>query len=65
VSVEEIEQAVAALSSGQLAKFRAWYAEYDAAAWDRQIEQDASAGKLDSLADAALREHVAGNSREL
>jgi hypothetical protein len=55
--VEDIEQEVARLTPDQLAQFRAWFEEFDADAWDRQIEQDASAGKLDSLAQGALSEH--------
>ena len=39
-TVEEIEDAVRRLSSEDLAVFRAWFAQLDAAAWDRQIEED-------------------------
>jgi len=42
-----------------------WFAEFDAAAWDRQLELDVKAGKLDTLADEALRDHAAGKSTEL
>ena len=55
-TVEEIEDAVRRLSSEDLAVFRAWFAELDAAAWDRQIEEDVATGRLDSLADEALRD---------
>lgn len=55
-TVEEIEDAVRQLSSADLAAFRAWFAELDAAAWDRQIEEDAAAGRLDALADEALND---------
>jgi len=64
-SVEDIEQEIARLTPEQLAQFRAWFEEFDADAWDRQIEQDASDGKLDSLAEVALAEHKAGRSRPL
>ncbi len=40
-TLEEIEDAVRRLSSEELAAFRAWFAQLDAAAWDRQIEEDA------------------------
>jgi hypothetical protein len=53
-TIEEIEDAVRRLSFAGLAAFRAWLAEFDAAAWDRQIEEDAAAGRLDALADEAL-----------
>jgi len=55
-TVEEIEDAVRRLSSGDLAAFRAWFAQLDSAAWDRQIEEDVAAGRLDALAEEALRD---------
>jgi hypothetical protein len=55
-TVEEIEQAVQGLSPEQLAAFRAWFAEFDAAVWDRQIEADVGAGRLDALAEEALND---------
>ena len=62
--LEAIEKKVSGLSPEELSKFRRWFAEFDAAAWDRQIERDVKAGKLDALADEALREHAAGKSTE-
>lgn len=47
--VKSLEQAVEALAPSDLAEFRRWFAEFDAAAWDRQLEADATAGKLDAL----------------
>lgn len=64
-TVKEIAQAIAQLPKDQLAEFRAWYAQFDAEVWDRQIEEDISAGKLDSLADAAIAEHRAGRTKKL
>jgi hypothetical protein len=55
-TLEEIEDAVRRLSSEELAAFRTWFAQLDAAAWDRQIEEDAAAGRLDALADEALND---------
>jgi hypothetical protein len=60
-----IEREVEELSSGELAKFRQWFAAFDAEAWDRQFEADVKAGKLDALADRALRDHEAGKSTKL
>jgi hypothetical protein len=62
--LEALEKRVSGLSAQELAEFRQWFAEYDAAAWDRQIERDVKAGKLDALADEALRAHAAGKSTE-
>ena len=63
--VERIEREVEELSSEELAKIRQWFAAFDAEAWDRQLEVDVKAGKLDALADRALREHAAGKSTTL
>ena len=63
--VEEIEQQVQALSPDELAQFRAWFVEYDWAAWDRQLERDVQAGRLDDLAAKALRDHAAGKTTPL
>ena len=52
--LEAIEKKVSGLSAEELAKFRHWYAEFDAAAWDRELERDVKAGKLDTLADEAF-----------
>ena len=50
-SVNEIEDAVQRLTPAELDAFRTWFAEFDAAAWDRQMEDDVAAGRLDALAD--------------
>jgi hypothetical protein len=63
--VEKIEQEVQALSPDELAQFRAWFLEYDWEAWDRQIERDVQAGRLDELAAKALRDHAAGKTTPL
>jgi len=55
--IENIEQQVEALSPAEVVQFRAWFLEFDWAAWDRQLERDVRAGKLDALAERALREH--------
>jgi len=63
--IEKLEQEVQALSPDELAQFRAWFLEYDWAAWDRQLERDAEAGHLDDLAARALRDHAAGKTTPL
>jgi hypothetical protein len=52
-TVEQIKDAIRQLSPAELAEFRAWFAELEAAAWDEQIARDAAAGRLDGLADEA------------
>ena len=53
-TLNEIEGAVSQLSPDELARFRQWFAKFDADHWDEQIEQDVRAGKLDKLADQAI-----------
>jgi hypothetical protein len=63
--VLRLEQQIAELSSEELAVFRKWFAEFDAKMWGQQIEADANAGKLDSLAQKAVRDHITGKSTRL
>lgn len=51
--VESLEQEIRKLSPQELAELRTWFLEYDAEVWDRQIEEDARAGRLDRLGGAA------------
>jgi hypothetical protein len=64
-SIQEIEDAIRKLPAEDLAALRAWFAEFDAAAWDSQFEEDVAAGRLDALADEALSDVRAGRSTEL
>ena len=64
-NVKSIEKAVELLPPSDLAEFRRWFAEYDAAAWHKQIEQDAATGKFDGLAAEALADYHAGTAREV
>jgi hypothetical protein len=63
-TLEDIEKAITELPTDQLAKFRAWFEEFEAARFDRRIERDV-AGKLDQLAEQALADFRAGRAREL
>jgi len=63
--VEAVEREIESLSPSELAAFRKWFHEFDAAAWDQQIEDDVRAGKLDRLGDAAEKALKAGKCTEL
>jgi hypothetical protein len=65
MTLETIEAAVSKLPPADLEKFRDWFDEFSARAWDEQIERDVKAGKLDKLADKALADHKAGRTHEL
>ena len=64
-TVEHIAGAVKRLPKNDLARFRKWFAAFDAALWDQQLEEDAAAGRLDALAREALRDHRVGRTTEL
>lgn len=61
-NVRSIEHAVESLPPSELAEFRRWFAEFDGYAWDRQIEKDASSGKLNQLAAEALADYRVGSA---
>tara|TARA_R110002020_G_scaffold271802_5_gene486982 strand:- start:448 stop:666 length:219 start_codon:yes stop_codon:yes gene_type:complete len=63
--VEKIEVEIEQFSDEELARFRAWYEAFEARRFDQAIEDDARAGKLDGLAEAALAEFTAGRTRSL
>jgi hypothetical protein len=63
--LEKIEQEIAALDPKDVRKLADWLDAYKAELWDRQIEADAKAGKLDQLAEQALADHRAGRTRPL
>ncbi len=63
--IEKVEQDVRKLNRDELLAFRRWFREYDSDKWDRQIEEDVRAGKLDKLGKEALAAHRAGKSKEL
>jgi hypothetical protein len=64
-TAEEIESAVSSLPPEELSRFRRWFEQFDADAWDRQWEEDAEAGRLDRLADKAIRDFRQGRCTEL
>ena len=64
-NLKQIEEQISSLSAEQLKQFRAWYAEFDAANWDKQIESDAHANRFDELSKDALEEHNSGKSKLL
>ena len=65
MSLQELESAVQTLPPDDFARFSTWFDQWRAEQWDRQIEQDALAGRLDHLAEAALDEYRAGRFTRL
>ncbi len=63
--VEQLERQIEKLSPRDFAELRAWFVEFDSRVWDRQIEADVKAGKLDGLIAEALADYKAGKARDL
>lgn len=63
--VEEVERAVRDLSPQDLRQFREWFQRFEDELWDRQIERDVAAGRLDALGEEALAELREGRTRPL
>ncbi len=63
--LEELERRIQNLPAKELAKFRAWFIEFDHLIWDRQIEADSKAGKLDGLVAEVRADYKAGKAREI
>ncbi len=63
--VQKLEKEIKALSEKEFAELRNWFLELDSDKWDEQIERDAKSGKLDALANQALKDFENGNYKEL
>jgi hypothetical protein len=63
--VEAIEAEVEKLAPDEFSELREWILERDEERWDRQLERDASTGKLETLFEGALEAHRRGESHEL
>ncbi len=63
--VEKLENEVQQLNPDELAAFRDWFRRYDSDEWDKEIERDVSAGRLDKLAEEAVAAHKAGRTIEI
>ncbi|KQT13183.1 hypothetical protein [Ramlibacter sp. Leaf400] len=62
--VKAIEDAVRSLPPAELAVFRRWFAEFDNAAWDAQLEDDLSRGKLETLVAEAQADYASGPRKQ-
>jgi hypothetical protein len=58
--VKKLSQAVEDLDREEFAIFAAWFEAFERRRWDRQIEADATAGKVNGLAEQALADLRSG-----
>lgn len=62
-AVKEIEAAIGELPRNEFFELISWIKGQFEDEWDRQIEDDVKAGRLDHLAREALAEYHAGHTR--
>ncbi len=64
-TVKEIEKAIADLPPAKLSVLRSWFEKFDAAYWDKQLNADIKAGKLDSIAAKVRESYKKGKCKEI
>ncbi|MDB6058287.1 MAG: hypothetical protein JWO95_2131 [Verrucomicrobiales bacterium] len=64
-TVQEIETAIQQLNPQDIEVVADWLQEYREELFDRQIEADAKAGKLDQLMEEAAQDYRAGRCKPL
>ena len=65
MGVKQIERAITQLSATDLTELMGWLKDYQAQVWDKQIEEDLEAGRLDVLLAEVKEEYEAGLSRPI
>jgi len=63
--VQALQEEIEKLDHDEWAKLRAWFIERDWEEWDREIEEDAAAGRLDEIVNQAREEHRRGETKKL
>lgn len=63
--LQELEAAVSRLPADDLSAFARWFEEYLVEAWDRRIEADIEAGRLDAAGRRADADFEAGRCSPL
>lgn len=63
--IESLKKEIESLSPQELRAFRRWLSDFDARLWDRKLERDVTAGKLDRLVDEPSTAHEQGEGRKL
>ena len=64
-TIDDIKRQVALLSADQEQDLLAWLSDRHHAAWDKEIEADLAAGKLDDVLAEARADLQAGRGRDL
>ena len=64
-ALEKIQSEISSLSHQNYESLRRWFWQRDWQEWDRQIEEDSNAGRLDFLVKEALDAKAQGKLKEL
>lgn len=65
MSVQEIERAITQLPENELTELMTWLQNHHHEVWDKQIESDLEAGRLDAFLAEVETEYSAGEARPL
>jgi hypothetical protein len=65
MSVTEIQAAIIELTGDDLADLMNWLEDYQAKLWDKQIDEDLQAGRLDAVLAEVDQEYEAGLGQPL
>ena len=64
-NIAKIQEEILALSETDYRQLKQWFNDLEWETWDRQIEADSNAGKLDFLVDEALEAKEKGTLKNL
>ena len=64
-NIAKIQEEILALSETDYRQLKQWFNDLEWETWDRQIEADSNAGKLDFLIDEALEAKENGTLKNL
>ncbi|MEX2015445.1 MAG: hypothetical protein WD873_02330 [Candidatus Hydrogenedentales bacterium] len=64
-SVDDIKNAIKELAISDVSALLQWLDDYQEAMWDKQLEEDVAAGRLDKVGAEALEEDHAGKTQPL
>lgn len=65
MTIKELESAVSRLPPSELAHFSEWFEDFLAGQWDKKIEADIQAGRLDAAGQRADADFEAGRCKPL
>ncbi|MBA3240232.1 MAG: hypothetical protein H0T60_03310 [Acidobacteria bacterium] len=65
MGIKEIESAIALLPPSELAELAKWFEEFQAQAWDEQLEDDVKSGRLNAMIEQAEQDFEQGQCEPL